>query len=148
MSRPRLELVVGAGVGLALLGVGWMFTRRRRALLKALRHSKGKLRLLVTTDTHSAMLPAAGTDGVLRGGAPQRAFELARQRAECAREARTCLLLDNGDAFQGTPFYSAYKGEVDMKAMHQMGYESTTAATAPHRIAPHRITSHRTASHT
>ena len=39
-------------------------------------------------------------------------------------EEKNVLLLDAGDYFQGTPYFNLFRGEVEMKAMEQLGYDA------------------------
>jgi 5'-nucleotidase len=36
------------------------------------------------------------------------------------------LLLDSGDIFQGTPYFNVFKGEIELRAMSDMGYDVAT----------------------
>jgi 5'-nucleotidase len=55
-----------------------------------------------------------------RGGVAARAAVISRIR----RQEEHVLLLDAGDIFQGTPYFNIFKGEPEIKAMTQMGYEA------------------------
>ncbi|NLI77845.1 MAG: bifunctional metallophosphatase/5'-nucleotidase [Candidatus Riflebacteria bacterium] len=81
------------------------------------------LTILYTNDTHAHLLPfdmpAFGKD---LGGIARRAEVI---RAIRAAEPHV-LLFDGGDIFQGTSFYTFFKGEVDLAAFALMGYDATT----------------------
>ncbi len=74
-----------------------------------------ELVILQTNDTHSQIDPTdKGYGGVQR----RKVF------VDSVREARPdVLLVDAGDAVQGTLFFTLYGGEVEMKAMNNLGYD-------------------------
>ena len=83
-----------------------------------------------TNDTHARILEVDGRGGNCRddasaagecfGGVARRATALA-----AAREARpNLLLLDGGDQFQGTVFYSKYKGSLTAEVMRRLEYDA------------------------
>lgn len=87
---------------------------------------KKTLEILHTNDTHSCILPlnpnlsdtvVAGRGGYLR--------RLAMIREERAKQP-DLLLFDSGDFSQGSPFYTIYKGEVEVELMNKMGYDAAT----------------------
>lgn len=79
--------------------------------------------ILHTNDVHSQIdpLPANAAYAGM-GGVARRATLVRRLRAENPHT----LLLDAGDAFQGTPYFNLYKGEVEMRAMSLLGYDAMT----------------------
>ena len=80
--------------------------------------------ILHTNDTHSQIDPFPATDPQYpgKGGVARRATLVKRVR----QENPNTLLIDAGDSFQGTPYFNFYKGEVEYKAMSQIGYDATT----------------------
>ena len=84
-----------------------------------------QLVILQTSDTHSRIEPIAvnaadryaGMGGTVR-------------RATFIKEARkinpNLLLFDCGDISQGTPYYNLFQGEVEVKMINLMGYDSMT----------------------
>ena len=84
-----------------------------------------QLTILHTSDTHSRIDPiptsasekAAGLGGVVR-----RATFLKQYRTEHP----DLLLFDCGDFSQGTPYYTFFQGEVEVKMMNYMGYDAAT----------------------
>lgn len=82
-----------------------------------------KVTILYTNDHHSHLLPMDLPDfGKQVGG-------IARRHAliQSIRASESCVLLfDGGDIFQGTPFYSAFKGKADIEAYSMCGYDATT----------------------
>lgn len=77
--------------------------------------SAEKLVLLHTNDTHSQIDPADnGLGGILRRKAV----------IDSVRGVNpNVLLIDAGDAVQGTLYFTLYGGEVEMKAMNELGYD-------------------------
>lgn len=74
-----------------------------------------KLTLLTTNDTHSQIDPADdGSGGILRRKA---AVDSVRAAAD------NVLLIDLGDAVQGTLYFNLYGGEVENKLMNALGYD-------------------------
>ncbi|MBI3039110.1 bifunctional metallophosphatase/5'-nucleotidase [bacterium] len=81
------------------------------------------LTILYTNDTHSHLVPfdlpgfGKNIGGVCRREAFFRSIRASNRRV---------LILDGGDIFQGSPFYSVFKGEADVKAFSLCGYDATT----------------------
>ncbi|HET6329599.1 MAG TPA: metallophosphoesterase [Holophagaceae bacterium] len=86
--------------------------------------SAARITLLHTNDTHDHLDPfPAGTErqsGL--GGIARRATLVKRLR----KELGNVLLLDAGDAFQGTPYFNEWKGRLDFKLMSLVGYDAVT----------------------
>lgn len=82
------------------------------------------LTLLHTNDTHSRLDPFPMDGGSLQGlgGVAVRKTLIEKIR----QEQEHVLLLDAGDIFQGTPYFNLYKGEPEIKAMSNMGYDAAT----------------------
>ena len=83
-----------------------------------------RLVILHTNDVHSRLdpFPMDGSRNQGLGGVVARAKMINDIRAK----EQQVLLLDAGDIFQGTPYFNLYKGEPEMKAMQQMGYDACT----------------------
>ncbi|MCW3474523.1 bifunctional metallophosphatase/5'-nucleotidase [Limobrevibacterium gyesilva] len=58
------------------------------------------------------------------GGAARLASAIAAERAAAEAAGRTVLLLDAGDQFQGSLFYTAWHGEAELAVMHALGTEA------------------------
>ena len=58
------------------------------------------------------------------GGAARLASALAAERAAAEAAGRRVLLLDAGDQFQGSLFYTAWHGEAELAVMHALGTEA------------------------
>ena len=84
------------------------------------------LEILHTNDTHSCILPLnpnlADTVVAGRGGFLRRIAMLGQERRSNPR----LLLFDSGDFSQGSPFYTIYKGNVEVELMNRMGYDAAT----------------------
>src|SRR5256714_13333866 len=79
--------------------------------------------ILHTNDMHSQIDPLPANDrNAGMGGVARRATLVKRIRSENPNT----LLIDAGDAFQGTPYFNFYKGEVEYKAMSAIGYDVGT----------------------
>lgn len=89
--------------------------------------AKGKqLVILHTNDTHSCIFPLnkhlADTMLAGRGGFIRRAEMVRRERDKHP----DLLLFDSGDFSQGSPYYSLYKGDVEVGLMNLMRYDAAT----------------------
>jgi 5'-nucleotidase len=80
--------------------------------------------ILHTNDTHSQIDPLPANDKLYpgKGGVARRATLVKRVR----KESPNTLLIDGGDVFQGTPYFNFYRGEVEYKAMSEIGYDVGT----------------------
>lgn len=83
-----------------------------------------RLTILHTNDVHSRMepFPDDGSRNANMGGVARRAHYIKRIR----KAEDHVMLLDSGDIFQGTPYFNFFGGEVEIKAMSQMGYDAAT----------------------
>jgi len=95
--------------------------------LMALQASAQKrLTILHTNDTHSTVVPLnVYLDDTLkagRGGFVRRAAMIEQERAKTP----DLLLFDSGDFSQGSPYYTMFKGDVEVGLMNRMGYDAAT----------------------
>ena len=85
-----------------------------------------RLVILHTNDTHSCIYPLnkhlADTLLAGRGGFIRRAVMVWEER----KEHPNLLLLDSGDFSQGSPYYTLYKGDVEVGLMNLMRYDAAT----------------------
>ncbi len=85
-----------------------------------------KLTILHTNDTHSQIYPLspnlADTMKADRGGFVRRIAMLKEERAKNP----DLLLFDSGDFSQGSPYYTMFKGDVEVGLMNQMHYDAVT----------------------
>lgn len=88
--------------------------------------AKKEIVILHTNDTHSCIMPLnrnlADTMLANRGGFIRRISMLRNVRAEY----RHVLLFDSGDFSQGSPYYTLFKGDVEVGLMNQMDYDAVT----------------------
>ncbi|MCA8878904.1 MAG: 5'-nucleotidase C-terminal domain-containing protein [Rhodobacteraceae bacterium] len=90
------------------------------------------LTILHTNDFHSRFEPISKYDstcddednaaGACFGGSARLATAIAAARAEAVNP----ILLDGGDQFQGTLFYTYYKGKMAAEFMNRLGYDAMT----------------------
>lgn len=85
-----------------------------------------RLVILHTNDTHSCIYPLnkhlADTMLAGRGGFIRRAVMVREER----RQHPDLLLFDSGDFSQGSPYYTLYKGDVEVGLMNLMRYDAAT----------------------
>jgi 5'-nucleotidase len=83
-----------------------------------------KITILHTNDWHSRIEPFPDDGGRYAGmgGAVYRAAII----NEIRKQEKNVLLLDDGDVFQGTPYFNFYGGELEFKLMSKMGYDAGT----------------------
>lgn len=90
--------------------------------------AKGKQIIVFhTNDTHSQIYPfnpnLLDTVKAGRGGFLRRASYISAERDKYGDKM---LLLDSGDFSQGSPYYTMYKGDVEIGLMNIMGYDAAT----------------------
>ncbi len=80
--------------------------------------------ILHTNDTHSNIEPFPANHSKFpgMGGVAKRHTVIQKIR----QEEENVLLLDSGDIFQGTPYFNAYHGELEMQLMSTLGYDAAT----------------------
>lgn len=85
-----------------------------------------QLTILHTNDAHSQIYPLnpnlADTMKAGRGGFIRRISMLKEERAKTP----DLLLFDSGDFSQGSPYYTMFKGDVEVGLMNQMHYDAVT----------------------
>ena len=85
---------------------------------------KKQLVILHTNDTHSTIYPLnpnlADTMKAGRGGFIRRITMLREER----KKNPDLLLFDSGDFCQGSPYFTMYKGDVEVELMNLMGYDA------------------------
>ena len=96
------------------------------ALAVAAQAQDKKLVILHTNDTHSCIMPLnenlADKNVAGRGGFIRRLELLKDQR----REDPDLLYFDSGDFSQGSPYYTMFKGDVEVGLMNRMGIDAAT----------------------
>ena len=87
---------------------------------------KKQLVILHTNDTHSCIMPlsvnlsdtlVAGRGGFVR---------MATILQEARKKHPDLLLFDSGDFSQGSPYYTLYRGDVEIELMNEMQYTAST----------------------
>ena len=85
-----------------------------------------QLVVLHTNDTHSCVMPLnpnlADTAMADRGGYLRRVAMIKEER----KQNPDLLLFDSGDFSQGSPYYSLFKGDVEVGLMNEMKYDAAT----------------------
>lgn len=85
-----------------------------------------QLEILHTNDTHSCVMPInanlADTALADRGGYLRRVVMVKEER----KAHPDLLLFDSGDFSQGSPYYSLFKGDVEVGLMNEMKYDAAT----------------------
>ncbi|ANB34384.1 5'-nucleotidase [Rhodovulum sulfidophilum] len=107
-----------------------LFPAAALALLAGTAQADFALTLLHTNDVHARLEPISKYDsdcpeednlaGACFGGTARLATAIAAARAE----GGPMLLLDAGDQFQGTLFYSYYKGKAVAEMVNRLGYDA------------------------
>jgi len=117
------RLFVGAGLALPLV--------MTRVAHGAVRH---RLTILHMNDFHSrheavdgrALACKPGEKPDCFGGSAKLATALSRLEQAAQAAGRTVMRLDAGDQFQGSLFYTAWQGRVELEVMHVLGTEAMT----------------------
>lgn len=93
-------------------------------LFATMANAQEELVIIGTNDTHSTIVPlSSNLEDTLkagRGGYIRRIALLEEQRSLHP----DLLLFDSGDFSQGSPYYTLFKGEVEMKLMNMMKYDA------------------------
>lgn len=115
--RDFLKNFLGLGGTLAL--GAWPLESLAETAAEAVR-----VTILHTNDVHSRLDPFPANDprNAGKGGIVNRARLISQIRAE----QKNVLLLDAGDAFQGTPYFNFFHGEPEIRAMRLLGYDAMT----------------------
>lgn len=83
-----------------------------------------ELTILHTNDTHSTVMPLSpNLDDTLRAGRGGFLRRIAMLKEE-RRQHPDLLLFDSGDFSQGSPYYTLFKGEVEVGLMNEMHYDA------------------------
>lgn len=91
-------------------------------LLGAFTASAQDLVILHTNDTHSQIEPLSAGDYKGLGGVVRREKYISQVRAE----NKNVILLDAGDFSQGTPYFTLFKGDVEIELMNAMKVDAAT----------------------
>jgi 5'-nucleotidase len=95
-----------------------------------------RLTILHTNDIHSRHEPVSATGGACRaedqargtclGGSARLAAAIRRERALAEADGRQVIVLDAGDQFMGSLFYTHWRGEAERRVMEAIGYDAMT----------------------
>ena len=91
-------------------------------LLGAFSASAQDLVILHTNDTHSQIEPLSAGDYKGLGGVVRREKYISQVRDE----NKNVILLDAGDFSQGTPYFTLFKGDVEIELMNAMKVDAAT----------------------
>lgn len=91
-----------------------------------------KLRIVHTNDHHARIEPvnvtlrATPTPAITRdlGGVTRRKTLIDQKKTQAGVNGEEFLLIDAGDVFQGTLYFTLFKGQVDLTFYNAMGYEA------------------------
>lgn len=93
-----------------------------------------RLTILHTNDVHSRHEPINRVGAACRaedaargecmGGSARLAFAIANERARATAAGRQVLVLDAGDQFMGSLFYTHWRGEAERRVMAAIGYDA------------------------
>ena len=70
------------------------------------------------------------------GGSARLAAAIRAQRAAAEGDGRTVLLLDAGDQFQGSLFFTAHRGMAELAVMHEIGTDAMAAGNHEFDMGP------------
>ena len=97
-----------------------------KSIAKSTEKGTKELVILHTNDTHSCIYPLnpqlADTLKAGRGGFLRRIAMLKEER----KKNPDLLLFDSGDFSQGSPYYTLFKGDVEVGLMNKMHYDAVT----------------------
>ncbi len=125
---PRRRFLQIAGASMAITGAGTFTLRSARA------SSGFKLHVLHINDLHSRIEPITRFDstctpnddaeGSCFGGYARLATKIRERREALAAEGVPVLTLDGGDQFQGTLFFTTYRGRAEVEFMNAIGFDA------------------------
>lgn len=96
------------------------------ALLSLSVNAQKQLTILHTNDTHSTVMPLSDNlEDTLRAGRGGYLRRIAMLKEERKKD-KNLLLFDSGDFSQGSPYYTLFKGDVEIGLMNLMGYDAAT----------------------
>lgn len=112
-----------------ILTAGWLVTA---SLIGSVAHAETSVTILHTNDFHSRVEPVSKYDSVCSAedntaGECFGGYARLVSAVEAARERNPdALLVDGGDQFQGSLFYTYYKGKVAAEIMNTLAYDGMT----------------------
>ena len=109
MNKKRIFAFCAACVAFAFVAMPWNAGAQ-------------DLVILHTNDTHSQITPQVTGEGKGLGGYERREAYINQVRKE--HKSKNVLLLDGGDFSQGSPYFSLFKGDVEIELMNALGYDA------------------------
>lgn len=94
--------------------------------LTILHHNDFHSRLQPVNRFDSTCLPAEAQRNECFGGIARLAAVIEREKAAAQAQGRQVLVLFGGDTFQGSLFYTRYKGAAELEVMNMVGYDAAT----------------------
>ncbi|WP_022707344.1 bifunctional metallophosphatase/5'-nucleotidase [Paracoccus zeaxanthinifaciens] len=104
------------------------------ALMSGAAHADSVLHILHTNDVHSRIEPVNKYDSTCDeetkaanecfGGVARIASKIAELRQQIEADGEPVIVLDAGDQYQGSMFYTTYKGEEVVEFMNAIGYDA------------------------
>ena len=118
----RRSFIKKTGVASSILGLG--STGLLSGSILGNDEKAKHITILHTNDVHSHLEAFSSNHSKYpnRGGAARRYAYINMVK----KENPNTLVLDAGDAFQGTPYFNYYGGELEYKLMSKMGYHAST----------------------
>jgi 5'-nucleotidase/UDP-sugar diphosphatase len=124
----RRRFLQVAGASMAITGAG-VFSMRTAGASEGTR-----LHILHINDLHSRIEPVGASDatcaadaleaGDCFGGYARLATKIRERREELDADGVPHLTLDAGDQFQGTLYYTTYKGQAEVEFMNMIGFDA------------------------
>ena len=115
----RKSTIIILGIAFLALGALIGYTAGKKWM-----RERASLTILHVNDTHSHMEPIRSGDYAGMGGALERAAYIDSVRKADGPE--NVLLLHAGDFWQGTTYFSEYKGDVEIQVMNALHYDAVT----------------------
>lgn len=82
--------------------------------------------ILHTNDVHSRIEPISPNNPDVATAGKGGFLRIANYVEEVRTETDNLLIFDSGDFSQGTPYYTKFKGDVEIKLMNIIGYDAAT----------------------
>ncbi len=123
----RLFLII-ATASMVFVGIGYQAMKTWTPAPANTPETAYTLTVLHTNDVHGHILPFNKYGNTCRNEAPERCFGGVARRATLIKQLRSehpnTLLLDAGDQFQGTLFFTKFRGRATVHFMNRLGYDA------------------------
>jgi len=126
LSRRRFLTLAGATMAITGAGVFSMNTARAGSGLRltVLHINDLHSRIESISRSDSTCSPGDAAEGKCFGGYGRLATKIAERRAALEAEDTPVILLDAGDQFQGSLFYTTYRGKAEVEFMNMIGFDA------------------------